>query len=153
MRLRAAGRNVHGQTGDQSEQNRHARQAPEIVWTHPNHQAIECRQVERMKEHGIWPAVWNPQPDKQPKAQWAERLMRAHANAVENLVIFAPLVLALQVLGISTAATAMASAVYFFARAAHIVFYTFAVPLLRTVVFIIGVACQMTLALTLLNII
>ena len=107
--------------------------------------------LNRMKEHGIGPAVWNPQPDKQPKAQWAERLMRAHANAVENLVIFAPLVLALQVRGISTTATATACMVYFFARAAHIVFYTFAVPLLRTVVFIVGVACQMTLAFTLLN--
>ena len=101
-----------------------------------------------MKEHGVWPAVWNPQPDKQPKAQWAERLMRAHANAVENLVIFAPLVLALHVLGISTAATATASMVYFIARGAHIVLSTFAVPLLRTVMFVVGVACQMTLALT-----
>lgn len=109
--------------------------------------------LNRMKEHGIWPAVWNPQPDKQPKAQWAERLMRAHANAVENLVIFAPLVLALQVLGISTASTATACMVYFFARAAHIACYTFAVPLLRTVVFVIGVGCQLVLALTLLNII
>ena len=79
--------------------------------------------------------------------------MRAHANAVENLVIFAPLVLALQVFGISTATTATACIVYFFARAAHIVFYTFGVPLLRTVVFIVGVACQIALALTLLNVI
>lgn len=109
--------------------------------------------LNRMKEHGVWRALWNPQPDKQPKAQWAERLMRAHANAVENLVIFAPLVLALQVLGISTATTSMACMVYFFVRAAHIVFYTFAVPLLRTVVFVIGVGCQLALALTLLNMI
>ena len=109
--------------------------------------------LNRMKEHGIWPALWNPQPDKQPRAQWAERLMRAHANAVENLVIFAPLVLALQVLGISTATTAMTCMVYFFARAAHIIFYTFGVPLLRTVAFIIGVVSQMVLALTLLNVI
>lgn len=109
--------------------------------------------LNRMKEHGVWPALWNPQPDKQPRAQWAERLMRAHANAVENLVIFAPLVLALQVLGVSTATTVIACTVYFFARAAHIVFYTFGVPLLRTIVFIIGVACQMALALTVLNVI
>lgn len=109
--------------------------------------------LNRMKEHGVWAALWNPQPDKQPKAQWAERLMRAHANAVENLVVFAPLVLALQIVGVSTTATATACMVYFFVRAAHIIFYTFAVPLLRTVAFIIGVACQMTLALTLLQVI
>lgn len=109
--------------------------------------------LNRMKEHGIWPAVWNPQPDTRPKAQWAERLMRAHANAVENLVVFAPLVLALQVVGVSTAATASASMVYFFARLAHVLLYTFAVPLLRTVAFIVGFVCQLTLALTLLQVI
>ena len=109
--------------------------------------------LNRMREHGIWPAVWNPQPDKSPKAQWAERMMRAHANAVENLVVFAPLVLTLQISGMSTATTGAACLVYFFARLAHLVCYTFAVPLLRTVVFVIGVACQMTLALTLLNVI
>ena len=109
--------------------------------------------LNRMKEHGTWPAVWNPQPDKSPKAQWAERIMRAHANAVENLVVFAPLVLTLQLVGASTTATATACMVYFFARLAHVILYTFAVPLLRTVAFVIGVGCQMTLALTLLNVI
>ena len=109
--------------------------------------------VNRMKEHGIGAALWNPQPDTRPKARWAERLMRAHANAVENLVVFAPLVLALQILGISTPLTAGASMVYFFVRLAHAILYTFAVPLLRTVAFVIGFGCQMALALTLLNII
>ncbi len=109
--------------------------------------------LNRMKEHGVWPAVWNPQPDTRPKAQWAERMMRAHANAVENLVVFAPLVLALHVLGASTPTTAMAAAVYFFARLAHVFLYTFAVPLLRTVAFIIGFGCQLVLALTLLQVI
>jgi uncharacterized MAPEG superfamily protein len=107
--------------------------------------------LNRMKEHGVWPAVWNPQPDTRPKAQWAERMMRAHANAVENLVVFAPLVLALQLVGANTGATATACMVYFFARLGHVVLYTFAVPLLRTVAFVIGVVCQMTLALTLFN--
>lgn len=109
--------------------------------------------INRMKEHGIWQAVWNPQPDTRPKAQWAERLMRAHANAVENLVVFAPLVLVLQVMGASTPTTASVCAVYFFVRLAHVLLYTFAVPLLRTVVFVIGWGCQMVLALTLLNVI
>lgn len=109
--------------------------------------------LNRMKEHGIWPAVWNPQPDTRPKAQWAERMMRAHANAVENLVVFAPLILALHVVGVSTPATATASMVYFFVRLAHVLLYTFAVPLLRTVAFVIGFGCQLTLALTLLQVI
>jgi uncharacterized MAPEG superfamily protein len=109
--------------------------------------------LNRMKEHGIVPALWNPHPDTRPKAPWAERLMRAHANAVENLVVFAPLVLALQVLDVSTALTASACMVYFFVRLAHAILYTFAVPLLRTVAFVIGFGCQMALALTFLRII
>ena len=108
--------------------------------------------LNRMKEHGIWPAVWNPQPDTRPKAQWAERLMRAHANAVENLVVFAPLVLVLQVTGMNTTTTASACMVYFVARLAHVILYTFAVPLLRTMAFIVGFGCQMVLALTLLQV-
>ena len=98
-------------------------------------------------------ALWNPQPDTRPKAPWAERLMRAHSNAVENLGVFAPLVLALQIIGISTAITAGACMVYFFVRLAHAILYTFAIPLLRTVAFVIGFGCQMALALTLLHII
>ena len=109
--------------------------------------------LNRMKEMGVWPAVWNPHPDPRPKAQWAERLMRAHANAVENLVIFAPLVLALHVLGLNTTSTATASVVYFAVRVAHVILYTFAIPLLRTVAFFVGFSCQMTLALTLLRVI
>ena len=108
--------------------------------------------VNRMQEHGVRRAVWNPQPDTRPKAQWAERLMRAHANAVENLVVFAPLVLALQIAGMNTATTASTCMVYFFARLAHVILYTFGVPLLRTLAFAVGVGCQMVLALTLLQV-
>ncbi len=31
-------------------------------------------------EHGARAALYNPQPDTRPKAQWAERMMRAHAK-------------------------------------------------------------------------
>ena len=108
--------------------------------------------LDRVLVWGLVDAVGYPANPK-PQSPWAQRLIKAHGNAVENLVIFAPLVLALQIVGVSTTATATACMVYFFVRAAHIVFYTFAVPLLRTVAFIIGVACQMTLALTLLQVI
>lgn len=107
--------------------------------------------INRLVEHSPWPALMNPQPDLRPKAQWAERLMRAHDNAVENLVIFAPLVLTLHVLGVSTATTAAACAVYFFARLSHLLLYTFGVPFFRTVAFFIGFLCQMTLGLTILG--
>jgi uncharacterized MAPEG superfamily protein len=76
-------------------------------------------------------------------------MMRAHKNAVENLVVFAPLVLALHVAGVSTLATVSASMTYFLARAAHYLIFTFGLPLLRVVAFLIGFGCQMVLAASL----
>ncbi len=106
-------------------------------------------------EHGIIAALWNAKEydHSEPGAAWALRMLRAHENAVENLVIFAPLVLTLHVLEISTAATATASVVYFAARAVHFLAFTFAVPLLRVLTFTVGFGAQMVLALTLLGII
>jgi uncharacterized MAPEG superfamily protein len=109
--------------------------------------------LQRILENGFWPALWSPQGLTHMDAPWAQRMMRAHQNAVENLVIFAPLVLALHVTGANTSVTTTACIVYFFARAAHFVIYTLATPLFRTVVFIAGFAAQMVLALTLLGII
>ena len=102
--------------------------------------------LNRMKERGVWTALWDPQGETRADAQWADRMMRAHRNAVENLVVFAPLVLALHAVEISTAATAAASTIYFFARAAHYVIFTLGLPLFRVVAFLIGFACQMVLA-------
>jgi uncharacterized MAPEG superfamily protein len=70
----------------------------------------------------------------------------AHANAVENLVVFAALVLAAQALGVSNGATAAACMVYFWARVVHLLAYTFAVPWVRTLGFAVGFFAQMTLA-------
>jgi uncharacterized MAPEG superfamily protein len=109
--------------------------------------------VNRLIEHSPWPALMNPQPDLRPSAQWAERLMRAHDNAVENLVIFAPLVLTLQMTGSSTAITATACMLYFFARLSHLLLYTLGVPFFRTVAFFVGFLCQMVLGLSILHII
>jgi uncharacterized MAPEG superfamily protein len=107
--------------------------------------------LNRMAEHSPLPALWNPEPDLRPKAPWAERLMRAHDNAVENLVIFAPLVLMVVITGQTSATTASACMVYFHARLAHVILYTFRVPLLRTVAFFVGFLCQCALALKLLG--
>ena len=84
-------------------------------------------------------------------ARWAQRAKRAHANAVENLVVFAPLAIAVYALDAGTALTATASAVYFFARAGHYVVYVLAVPLFRTLLFAVGFVCQWILGLTLLG--
>lgn len=102
--------------------------------------------VNRLAEHGIWPALRNPDVDQRPRAAWAHRLMRAHANAVENLVLFAPLVLMVVMLGKADAFTANAAGIFFLMRVAHPVLYTLGVPFFRTVVFFAGFLCQMALA-------
>ena len=107
--------------------------------------------INRLIEHRPWPALMNPQPDLRPKAPWAERLMRAHNNAIENLVIFAPLVLTLKILGISSEMTVYACMIYFFARLSHLLLYTFGVPFFRTVAFFIGFLCQMALGLSIFS--
>ena len=109
--------------------------------------------LQRILEDGFWPALWSPQGRAHVDALWAQRMMRAHQNAVENLVIFAPLVLALHVTGANTSVTTAACMVYFVARAAHFAIYTLAIPLFRTVAFLAGFGVQMVLALTLLGII
>jgi uncharacterized MAPEG superfamily protein len=107
--------------------------------------------LNRLVEQGFGNALWDPRGITATQVPWADRMMRAHQNAVENLVIFAPLVLALHGAGISNAATATACMVYFFARAAHYLVFTFGVPVLRVVTFAAGVAAQLTLAFVLLG--
>jgi len=107
--------------------------------------------VNRIVELGPWATLKIPR--LRPEAPWADRLMRAHANAVENLVIFAPLVLAIQLTGAHTPATAAVCMAYFFARLIHVFAYVAAVPVIRTLAFTAGFFCQMTLALILLRIV
>ncbi|HLF31333.1 MAG TPA: MAPEG family protein [Xanthomonadales bacterium] len=77
-------------------------------------------------------------------APWAERLKKAHYNAIENLAPFAAIVLVAHAAGVSNAATAAAAAAYFWARIAHAVCYTLAIPWLRTLSFAVswgGIIC------------
>ena len=99
---------------------------------------------------GIRDAVGYPEHPK-PLAPWAARMKAAHANAVENLVVFAALVLAVEIANANSEATALAAMVYFWARVVHFVAHTLAVPWVRTLAFVAGVGCQVTLALQLLG--
>jgi uncharacterized MAPEG superfamily protein len=95
---------------------------------------------------GLVDAVGYPD-NPPPMAPWAERMKAAHYNAVENLVVFAALVLMAHVLGISNATTVLACQVYFWARLAHLLLYTFAVPWGRTLAFAAAWLCQVALLL------
>jgi uncharacterized MAPEG superfamily protein len=94
---------------------------------------------------GLTDAVGYPENPK-PLGKWAQRLKAAHYNAVENLVVFAALVLIACVAGIHDPAVATAAAVYFWARVVHAVAYTLAVPWVRTLAFVVGFAMQMWIA-------
>ncbi|MEZ5542096.1 MAG: MAPEG family protein [Pseudomonadota bacterium] len=109
--------------------------------------------LNRLAEQGPLTALWDPQGETATRVRWADRMMRAHLNAVENLVIFAPLVLALQVAGISSRATVVACMVYFLARLGHYIVFTLGLPVLRVLTFATGVAAQVTLALALLGLV
>lgn len=103
--------------------------------------------INRMFEMGVWPALYNPQPDTQPKAQWAKRMMSAHDNAVENLIIFAPLVILVELTSTHSSISSQAVILYFYARIVHFFVFSFGIPLLRVPAFIAGFSAQMLLAL------
>jgi uncharacterized MAPEG superfamily protein len=94
---------------------------------------------------GLVDAVGYPE-DPKPLAAWANRMKGAHSNAVQNLVIFAALVLVAHVAGVNNETTALAGAIYFWARVVHFAVYTFRIPWVRTLAFVVGFGCQIALA-------
>ena len=98
---------------------------------------------------GLIDAVGYPD-DPKPLSDWADRLKNAHYNAVENLVVFAALVLTAHVAGITSEMTVLACQIYFCARVAHMLLYAFGVPFGRTLAFAVGWICQVVLLLEIL---
>jgi uncharacterized MAPEG superfamily protein len=101
--------------------------------------------MDRIATWGLTAAVGYP--DNPPaQSAWARKLMKAHMNAVENLVVFAALVLAANALGLTGGAIATAAMVYFWARVVHVLAYTFAIPWVRTLAFTVGFLAQACIA-------
>ena len=107
----------------------------------------------RMLVRGVVGTMANPSRDAKPHAAWANRLMFAHDNAIENLVVFAPLILILNGIDYSTKWTVYAAAVYFWARVAHLIVYTMGLPVFRTLAFTVGFFAQVVLALAIFKIV
>lgn len=103
--------------------------------------------LDRMMVRGVWGTLANPARDDKPQSPWAHRLYFAHTNAVDNLVIFAPLVLILDNIGYTSGGTVIACAVYFWARLVHAVAYALGVPVVRTLAFLVGFGAQAALVL------
>lgn len=108
--------------------------------------------VNRFRELGAPGWSWFPPADPPHRADWANRAARAHANAVENLVVFAPLALAVALGGHSDVLTARACQTYFWARLAYAGVCIAGMPIIpRTACFLLGVGCQLLLAARLLR--
>jgi len=97
--------------------------------------------LNRLTVRGIVDAVGYPENPK-PQAAWATRLQKAHGNAVENLAVFATLVLVAHAAGVSSEATVFAAQLYLWARVVHAVAYTLAWPWVRTLAFTAGFVSQ-----------
>ena len=105
--------------------------------------------LDRAATWGLADTVGYPDNPK-PQSRWARRLMKAHANAVENLLVFATLVLVAQAVGVSNGLTAGAAALYFWARVVHPLAYAVALPWVRTLAFVAGFIAQAIFAWQLL---
>ncbi len=82
---------------------------------------------------------------------WAGRAKRAHLNMIENLVLFAALVLIAAAAGKANATTAMGAMIFFWARLAYAIIYVAGIPWLRTVAWFVSVIGMAMIAWALLQ--
>ena len=101
--------------------------------------------LNRIGVSGLVDAVGYPE-NPRPLAAWAQRLKAAHYNAVENLAVFAALILVAHAAGVSGEATQVSAATYFWARVVHALSYTFAIPWVRTLSFAVGLGAELCIA-------
>jgi uncharacterized MAPEG superfamily protein len=74
-----------------------------------------------------------------PASGWAGRAQRAHRNMLENLVLFAVLVLATEITNKNNAMTGYGAQMFFSARVIYAIIYVIGLPWLRTGVWVISV--------------
>ena len=105
--------------------------------------------LERMVALGVFGSMRPVDPEDELKqALWARRAKRAHYNAVENLAVFATLVLVAFVMGKGDQdGILLASQVYFWARVIHFPAGAFGLTGIRTLAFLAGFGAQVAVAL------
>ncbi len=84
------------------------------------------------------PALAGNREDLPAFTGWAGRAHRAHRNMLENLVLFAALVLVAKAAGVSNAMTVLGAQLFFWGRLAHAVIYVAGVAWLRTAAFAVS---------------
>jgi len=105
--------------------------------------------LERMASLGVIGALKPVDPEDELRQRlWALRAKRAHYNAVENLVVFATLILVAHAMGRAEDPQVLfATQIYFWARLVHYPALAMGWPGVRTVAFLVGFAAQMIVAL------
>lgn len=101
--------------------------------------------LDRIAVRGLFGAMANPSSDEKPQNVWADRAKSAHANAIENLVVFAPAALLVHIAELGNGVTVTACIIYLSARIAHYIVYTLGIPVLRTLTFFAGWGATMVL--------
>jgi uncharacterized MAPEG superfamily protein len=84
------------------------------------------------------PALAGNRDNLPPITGWAGRAQRAHRNMLENLVLFAALVLAVALAGRHSTLTVLGSHLFFWARLAYAGVYIAGIPWLRTGVWFVS---------------
>ncbi|SKA18461.1 Uncharacterized conserved protein, MAPEG superfamily [Enhydrobacter aerosaccus] len=77
---------------------------------------------------------------------FAGRARRAHANMIENMVLFAALVLIAAVAGKANTTTALGALIFFWGRVAHAIIYWIGIPRLRTLAWLVSVVGMIVIA-------
>ena len=85
------------------------------------------------------PALAGNREGLPPATGWAGRAARAHRNMIENLVLFAALVLIAAVAGKTNDTTLLGAQIFFWARLAYAFVYLAGIPWLRTGVWFVSV--------------
>lgn len=109
--------------------------------------------LERMVALGVLGTMKPVDPEDEAKqALWARRAKRAHYNGVENLAVFATLVLVAYAMGKGEGHSILvASQVYFWARLVHFPAGAFGLTGIRTMAFLVGFGAQVAVALAIFS--
>jgi uncharacterized MAPEG superfamily protein len=81
---------------------------------------------------------------------WAGRAIRAHRNMLENLLLFAIVVITAKLAGVSNASTVLGAQLFFWGRVAHAAIYIAGIAWARTAAFAVSVVGLLMILLQLL---
>lgn len=81
---------------------------------------------------------------------WAGRAQRAHRNMLENLVLFAVVVIVVHMAGAASETTVLGAQLFFWARVAYAVVYLIGIPWVRTATWAVSMAGLIIVLLQLL---